>query len=496
MHERHLPSIPVVLIASVLGCTRAPSGMASQGTLAAPVLPVTSASAGGVDRAREPTLILTTQVTPFVRSGVSAATTGAQSDVTVDSDKTFQIISGFGGAFNEHGWEALSTLSPTERDDVLKALFDPVNGLRFNMARSPIGASDYAVDRYTLDETAGDTQMVKFSIERDKQRLIPFIKAALKIRPDLKLWSSAWTPPTWMKSNKAFDGGAFKDEPQIYAAYALYLTKFVESYRQEGINVFMVVPQNEPAQLTHYPSCDWKPAQYVKFIRDYLGPAFRSKKVDTAIFVGTINRHDWDVMTVLKDAPTLAYVSGVAVQWDGLQQLGKIHGAFPQLAIMQSETECGNNHWQPGYNRERAPNDFRYAAYTWRKFRDFIAAGSSSYFVWNMVLDEQGKNIDSVSPWPQNSAVVVDRSARRAIYTPMYWATKHYSGLVDVGARLVHTDGAYKDKIAFVNPDGTAVVELLNGERAPTRVTVAIGSRSFAVELPAESFATLVVPKP
>jgi glucosylceramidase len=200
-------------------------------------------------------------------------------------------------------------------------------------------------------------------------------------------------------------------------------------------------------------------------------------------------------MAVLNDAPTLATVTGVAVQWDGLQQLGGIHRVFPQLTIMQSETECGNNHWQPGYNRNKAPNDFSYAAYTWRKFRDFIAAGSSSYFLWNMVLDEQGKNIDSVSRWPQNSAVVVDRSAHRSIYTPMYWATKHYSGLIDVGARMVQTDGKYSDRIAFVNPDGTAVVELLNAERAPTRITVAIGTRSFAVELPAESFATLVVPK-
>jgi hypothetical protein len=113
----------------------------------------------------------------------------------------------------------------------------------------------------------------------------------------------------------------------------------------------------------------------------------------------------------------------------------------------------------------------------------------------NMVLDEQGKNIDSISPWPQNSAVVVERLARRAIYTPMYWATKHYSGLIDVGARLVHSDGAYNDQIAFVNPDGSAVVELLNVEKASAKVIVAVGTRSFAVELPAESFATLIVPK-
>ena len=60
---------------------------------------------------------------------------------------------------------------------------------------------------------------------------------------------------------------------------------------------------------------------------------------------------------------------------------------------------------------------------------------------------------------------------------------------------MVHSDGAYNDQIAFVNSDGSAVVELLNVEKASAKVIVAVGTRSFAVELPAESFATLIVPK-
>ena len=55
------------------------------------------------------------------------------------------------------------------------------------------------MDRYTLDETAGDTAMASFSIERDKQKLIPFIQAALAVKADIHLWGSPWTPPTWMK---------------------------------------------------------------------------------------------------------------------------------------------------------------------------------------------------------------------------------------------------------------------------------------------------------
>jgi len=83
--------------------------------------------------------------------------------VTVDPSQTRHAIEGFGGAFNEHGWAALSVLAPAERDSVLRALFDADSGLRFTHGRAPIGASDYALDRYTLDEAPGDYAMAKFS---------------------------------------------------------------------------------------------------------------------------------------------------------------------------------------------------------------------------------------------------------------------------------------------------------------------------------------------
>jgi glucosylceramidase len=294
-----------------------------------------------------------------------------------------------------------------------------------------------------------------------------------------------------MKTNGGFDGGAMKDDPKIYAAYALYLSKFVASYRAEGVDVFMVVPQNEPGQLTHYPSCDWTPAQYTRFIGSHLGPLLRGRHPETQIFAGTINRGDWDLLSVLRDPGAGAFISGVALQWGGLDHAARVRQAFPKVEIMQSETECGNEHWQPGFDPQRPPNDFAYAAHTWRKFRDYIGAGSSSYFLWNMVLDERGMNIDRLRPWPQNSAVVVDRKTRKVSYTPMFWATKHFSGLVDPGARLVETSGRYTDRIAFVNPDGSVIVELLNASAEPVQFNIVISEHGLATKLPARSFASV-----
>jgi glucosylceramidase len=421
----------------------------------------------------------------------SALTQPADVEVLITNQK--HEITGFGGALNEKGWQALSVLPAPEQATVLQSLFDPALGLRLNTIRIPVGASDYALDRYTLDESPNDFEMRQFSIERDAQRLIPFILAAQKVRPDLFVWASAWTPPTWMKTNSAFDSGAMKDDPRIYDAYALYLAKFVEAYAQRGIRIGMVVPQNEPGQLTHYPSCDWKPSQYIKFISQHLAPLFRTRQLQTHIFVGTINKDDWDVLSVLSDPGVASQIAGVTLQWNGLHWLEPIHRQYPNLEIMQSETECGNNHWMPHFNPVQPQNDFAYAAHTWRKLREFIEGGSSSYMLWNLILDEHGKNIDTQREWPQNSPIVVNREKKSVTYTPMYWATRHFSALVDPRSHVVETKGTYLDRIAFASPDGKAIVQLLNSQPKRTKVTVKVADESFVLELPPQSFASLVV---
>jgi glucosylceramidase len=116
-----------------------------------------------------------------------------------------------------------------------------------------MGASDYAVDRYTEDETAGDTAMLHFSIDRDMQRLIPFVKAALAIRPDIRFWASPWTPPTWMKNGmkagsqpSPFDGGSMVDNQANLNAYTQYFIKFIQAYQQQGITLEFVPVDGRP----------------------------------------------------------------------------------------------------------------------------------------------------------------------------------------------------------------------------------------------------------
>lgn len=119
----------------------------------------------------------------------------------------YQKMYGFGGCFNELGWRAISHAAPEERAALYRELFSPDgDGARFNFCRLPIGASDYAFSWYSLDETPGDYNLECFSIERDKQALIPYLREALNVAPELSLMASPWSPPTWMKIRRYIIG--------------------------------------------------------------------------------------------------------------------------------------------------------------------------------------------------------------------------------------------------------------------------------------------------
>jgi hypothetical protein len=134
-------------------------------------------------------------------------------------------MEGFGGCFNEKGWDALSVLTATQRATVMAALFGP-DGLRWGINRMPIGSSDFADSYYSLDDTVGDVSIKHLNLSRDNEKLLPFIKAAMAVNPSLRLWGSPWTAPTWLKDSApqmpANEGcGSLSPNPKLRAAYAL-----------------------------------------------------------------------------------------------------------------------------------------------------------------------------------------------------------------------------------------------------------------------------------
>ncbi|MBN1608738.1 MAG: glucosylceramidase [Polyangiaceae bacterium] len=412
-------------------------------------------------------------------------------DVIVDDSSEAQIWEGFGGAFSERGWDCLTTRSL--RDEAMALLFGS-DGCRLAWGRIPIGANDYAMDRYTLDETVDDYSMSHFSLERDRQRLVPYVQAALAVKPDIRFWAVPWTPPTWMKTRQRtgntaspFDGGSMIDDDAVLSAYARYFVKFIQAYAKEGIPIDVVAPQNEPSYSQDYPSCVWTAALYTKFVGRYLGPAFDDAGVTTQLMLGTMSNKKVDPATidsVMADAAARGYVSIVGLQWGMLDVIANVRSKG--LPMWQTEHQCGNYPWEESTYRPTAPNDHAYGVESWGLIRNWIKAGVSAYNAWHMVLDQVGARIDATQQWAQNSLLVVDGS--QLIKTPTYYVFRHLSQFVVPGAKVVGTTGG--DALAFKNPDGSIVTVMYNRGTAKKSV-VLVGRRKLQFELPGNGWATV-----
>jgi len=406
----------------------------------------------------------------------------------VSPGETRQTIDGFGGCFNERGWDALSVLSETERRKVLHKLFDPDTGCGFTLFRTPIGASDYAMDWYSLAETPGDLELKSFSIERDRKYLIPYIRAALEIHPGSKIWASPWSPPAWMKRNGRYSCQSEPETsrliwtPEIRSAYARYFFRFIQAYRDEGIPVYAIHVQNEPDACQVFPSCLWTGEEMRDFIRDDLAPRFRKDRLDTEIWLGTINHGDYRKYAgvVLGDPDTAPIVAGVGYQWDGKWAVAETHRRHPGLRLMQTESECGDG-----------SNDHGAGLYTWTLIKQYFEGGANSYLYWNMVLDQTG---NSTWGWSQNSLVTVNRFTREVRYNFEYYVMKHVGAFIQPGAVRIQTGGDDAQALAFRNPDDTIVVVLSNPSFNPWTMTIRVNERMIRIQAPAGSVNTVVWP--
>jgi glucosylceramidase len=477
-------------------------GVASGGTAAGGNATGGTSGAGSTD----PEVMTSGQNTYWVKGQVTKVTSGT-ADVNVDQNTKYQRWDGFGGCFNEMGWDALSVLTSADIANAMTLLFDAKDGANFVYGRLPLGASDYSTNWYTLDDTSGDYAMDKFSIARDKQKLIPFIKEALKVKSDLHLWASPWVLPSWMLS-----GSNIKTDAQTLKAHALYLARFVEDYAKEGLKIEAVHFQNEPGYGRVH---GWTGSLFVSYVKTYLGPTFTERSVPAEIWCGTMSKDPDDTNIALAtadDADAMKIVKGFGVQWNPLAAVATLS---KKATVMQTEHRCGNYsfaspYWDNSrYSTTKAQNDHLYGEESWQLIRDWIVAGVNSYSAWNMVLDTVGKSLDG---WCQNAPLVVDRSAKKLIATPAYYVFRHFSAYINPGATRIGASGsgnAYKgvsdsnwnglNAFAFKNPDGSIIVQVYNKNASTTKTTVGVGSALsqslYQFDVPAHGWATLRVPQ-
>ena len=441
-------------------------------------------------------LVSTTSKEPWIKEPevtIETADTAGEFDLTVSSTDKAQVIDGFGGCFNELGWDALQMLDTAKQNEVMKGLFTP-EGLSFNICRMPIGANDYARSYYSLNDSAGDFEMKYFNIDRDKKDLVPYIKQAMHYNPQLKIWGSPWTPPSWMKLNKHYASKAdpkyndlsvtnpgiskFTMESKYLKAYATYFVKYVRAYLNEGINVYAIHPQNEISASQIFPSCLWNAKELNVFIGEYLGPEFAKQKLETEIWLGTINDPSFAKMdTILSNSESAKFIKGIGYQWAGKEAIGETHHKYPEMKLMQSENECGDG-----------SNDWAAAQHTWGLMKHYFSNGANSYMYWNMMLEKDGI---SVWGWKQNAMISISNSGK-LVYNPEYYLMKHLSHFIKQGAHLLKTGEV--NALSFVNPDGEIIIILENELKEPVVRIIKIDNKQIKVTLKPESFNTVSVP--
>jgi glucosylceramidase len=473
--------------------------------------------------------VVTSDSTGYWKTTGMLTDSTAAAMVTVNDAMVAQTWEGFGGAFNELGWSYLTTAELQAA--AMKLLFDAKDGANLLWGRIPMGASDYAIKRYTLDDPSGtdptpneetgrpapDTALSKFSLSRDEMTLIPFIKAAQAVKANMRFWASPWTPPIWMKMGYAhktgsstdapaavkpsyFDGGSVPNTAANFTAYAEYYKKFVTGYKDKGINIEIVSPQNEPGYSQNYPSALWSNESYIAWIKA-LGPVMQG--IGVKVMLGTLSNagdpqeggttpNDLNLATAVMADPTAKTLVSVAgVQWGVLGKIvsGSSVGGLP---IWATEHKCGNYPWNPSgypaYNKTQAPNDLAYGVESWGYIRDAIVKGKvTSYAAWNMVLDKNGLGNDLSRDWRQNSLLVVDGG--KVNPTPFYYVFRHFSQYVQPMAKVVGTTGG--DAVAFKNPDNSLVAVMYNSGAANPAYVVSMGGKTFQFAMPANGWATV-----
>ncbi|GEM46408.1 carbohydrate-binding protein [Deinococcus cellulosilyticus] len=410
--------------------------------------------------------------------------------ITVDDSRTYQQMEGVGAAFTDSSAYLISKLPAAARTQLLKDLFDHQTGAGFDYARLPIGASDFSRSHYSFNDLpAGQTDpnLEKFSIQHDQEYIIPVIKGALGVNPQLKIMASPWSAPGWMKTTGSLIKGQLK--PEHYGTYANYFVKFLQAYQQSGISIDAVTPQNEPHhEADNYPGMRMGSADQAKFVSQHLSPALKKAGFSAKIIGWDHNWDQWNYpIELLNDPAARAAVDGIAFHCYGgdVSAQSQVHDTFPGKSIYF--TECSGGFWATNFGdnlKWNVSNLLIGATRNWAK----------TVLLWNLALDENGA--PHTGGCGNCRGVVTIRSDNQQVEKNVeYYVLGHYGKAVRPGAFRIDSNtyniaSSNLQSVAFRNPDGSKALIVLNNSSDSLTFKIKENGDSFYTTLPAGAVAT------
>lgn len=441
--------------------------------------------------------------------------------ISIDTAQTFQTITGFGGSFTEASASLLNKLGKENRGKILQAYFG-ADGANYSLTRTHINSCDFSLSNYAYANTPGDVKLDNFSIDEDRNDIIPMIKEAMAISKDgFHIIASPWTAPPWMKDNKDWRGG--KLLPEYREAWALYFAKYIKAYAAEGIPMWGVTVENEPlGNNNNWESMHFTPDEMTHFVRDYLGPTLEKENLGRVKILGYDQNRGEELekwaTSMYSDSIAAKYFAGIAVHWYAstidyfAASLEFTHKLAPDKHIINTEacvdaevpkwqddawywkpeaTDWGWD-WAPENEKHLHPKYvpvFRYA-------NDIIGCLNNhvdGWIDWNMVLDRQGG-----PNWFKNwctAPVIVDPDKDEVYFTPLYYTLAHFSKFIRPGAvRIGFTNPDNDLKItAAKNKDGSIAIILFNPTKSSKNYTISIQGQKVQGAIQAEAIQTLMV---
>lgn len=417
--------------------------------------------------------------------------------VWVDRNKRRQTIEGFGAAITNSA--AYVIYHSPKRNAIMRDLFGSgIDELGMSYIRLTMGCSDFqAVAPYTYDDlpngVSTDFDLHHFSINKDKDFVIPILQEALSINPNLKIVASPWTAPAWMKTTHNLFGGDLNSDARYLRTYAQYFVRFIQDYSANGIKIESLTVQNEPLlSRNDYPTMSINVDIMKTFIRDHLGPAFRQANIQTKLLIYDHNwSGSWYPEQILNDAAAKQYVSGVA--WHGYEGRHDAPSAFHNLHpdVGMYFTEISGGEWGPRFDD----------TLTWDMRIIFIGqtlAWAKVVLLWNIALNEHhGPKVGVGGCSNCRGVITIPSNSQSYTKNVEYYALGHMSKFVKPGAVRLETNSFNWDDlqcVAFQNPDGTTVIVVQNpNESKAASFSLDLDGKHYHYNsLPPKSVATFV----
>jgi len=375
-----------------------------------------------------------------------------------------------------------SQLTPSAREQLFHEMFHPLE-MGLSVRRICVGSSDYSQKAYSFDEGEPDPELTRFSIAHDREYILPVLRQARQVNPDLFLFASPWSPPGWMKFNGTMLGGSMRRHS--LPVYARYFLKFLQAYAAEGVPVQAVTSQNgvDTDQDGNMPACIWAQEYEIEFVSAHLGPLLERSGIPAKIWILDHNYNLWGrVMDELEDDQLRKYCNAVA--WHGYagvpEMMSKVQEAFPALEMYW--TEGGPDYKDPGYLTDWC---------NWGgTFSTILRNGCRSITAWNLALDELGR--PNIGPFSCGGVVTINSQTKAITRSGMYWALDHFSRVIRRGARRFDSQsaGADLEHVGLENPDGQQVLIVTNP--GPAReIELRLADRAARVSLKDKSLTTL-----